>query len=73
MSKIVLNEKQKGVLQKQLSGDYSPFFASEEEQLAMNDVIDMANDLMEELDAYDELDGNLMEWFWNKYLNQEQD
>ena len=72
MVKIVLNDKQKAVMQKYLDGDYSPFFSSVEEQLAMNDVIDMANQLEEELDAYDESSEDLMRWFWGKYQEQEQ-
>lgn len=71
MSKIVLNEKQKAVMQKYLDGEYSPFFSSEDEQLAMNDVIDMANQLEEELDAYEESGEDLMRWFWGKYQEQE--
>lgn len=72
MDKIVLNDKQKAVMQKYLDGNYSPFFSSEEEQSAMNEVIDMANQLEEELDAYDESGEDLMRWFWGKYQEQEQ-
>lgn len=71
MDKIVLNDKQKAVMQKYLDGNYSPFFSSEEEQSAMNEVIDMANQLEEELDAYDESGEDLMRWFWDKYQEQE--
>lgn len=70
MDKIVLNDKQKTVMQKYLDGNYSPFFSSEGEQLAMNEVIDMANQLEEELDAYDESGEDLMRWFWGKYQEQ---
>jgi hypothetical protein len=70
MNKIVLTEKQKKVLEKHLNGKYSPFFSPEEEQLALNEVIDMADTLMHELKAYDDLDGDLMLWFWNKYKEQ---
>lgn len=73
MNKIVLNDKQKAVMQKYLDDTYSPFFSSEEEQLAMNEVIDMANELEEELDAYDESGEDLMRWFWGKYQEQEQE
>ena len=71
MDKIVLNDTQKAVMQKYLDGNYSPFFSSEKEQLAMNEVIDMANQLEEELDAYDESGEDLMKWFWGKYQEQE--
>ena len=71
MEKIVLNEKQKAVMQKYLDGSYSPFFSSEEEQNAMNEVIEMADALMLELDAVDEAGEDLMLWFWGKYQEQE--
>ena len=71
MDKIILNDKQKAVMRKYLDGNYSPFFSSEEEQLAMNEVIDMATQLEEELDAYDESGEDLMRWFWGKYEEQE--
>lgn len=71
MNKIILTDKQKAVLQKQLDGSYSPFFASEEEQMALNEVIDMADALVEELDAFDSIDGDLMAWFWGKYQEQQ--
>ena len=51
MDKIALNDKQKDVIQKYKDGRYSPFFSGEDEQAAMNEVIDMANDLMDELEA----------------------
>lgn len=71
MNKIVLNERQKAVIQKYLEGKYSPFFSSEDEQGAMNEVIDMANDLMDELEAYDDAGEDLIVWFWGKYQEQE--
>ena len=70
MNKIELHEKQKAVLQKYIDGDYDPFFSSEDEQQAMNQAIDMANELEEELDAYDESGEDLLRWFWNKFQEQ---
>ncbi len=72
MSKIVLDVKQKAVIQKYIDGSYSPFFSNENEQEAMNQVLDMANELEEELDAYDESGDDLLKWFWEQYQNQEQ-
>lgn len=71
MTKIELTDLQRLLIQKQLKGEYSPFFASEEEQKAYNEVIDKAEDLMHELNAYDELGDSLIEWFYNKYKAQE--
>lgn len=72
MNKIVLNEKQKAVIQKYIDGGYSPFFSSTEDQEAMNQVLDMANELEDELDAYDESGDDLVKWFWEQYQKQEQ-
>lgn len=72
MDKIALNDKQKDVIQKYKDGTYSPFFSGEDEQAAMNEVIDMANDLMDELEAYDDAGEDLIAWFWGKYQEQEQ-
>ena len=70
MEKIKLSEKQEKILIDHLNGDYSPFFASEEDQLLFNDVIDMAEALMFKLDAVKEIGGDLMAWFWSKYKEQ---
>lgn len=66
-----MSDQQKALIQKQLNGEYSPFFASEDEQVAMNEVLTQAETLVDELDAYEEINGNLLEWFWNKYQAQE--
>lgn len=71
MEKIVLTERQKELIKSQLNGTYSPFTSSEEDQIAFNDVIEKAETLCDELDAYDEMGEDLLAWFWNKYQNQE--
>lgn len=71
MEKIVLTERQKELIQSQLNGTYSPFTSYEEDQIAFNDVIEKAETLCDELDAYDEMGIDLMEWFWRKYEDQE--
>ena len=70
MNRIVLNENHKAVVHKYINGTYSPFFSSPEEQEAMNQVLDMANELEEELDAYDESGEDLVLWFWDRYQKQ---
>lgn len=70
MKTIVLTDLQKELIQKQLRGEYNPFFASEEQQKAYNDVIDQAQELCDELDAYEEME-DLLPWFWEKYQAQE--
>ena len=75
MAKIELTELQKALIQKQLNEQYDPFMASEEEQIAFNDVIDKAEALSDELDAVDDYvdnyDGDMIKWFWAKYKEQQ--
>lgn len=69
--KIELTDPQKEVLQKHLEGEFSPFMASEEEKRSMQEVIEKAETLMDELIAYDEIGSDLMQWFWDKFQEQE--
>lgn len=70
MKKIELSNLQEQLIQKQLKGEYDPFLSSEEEKKAYNEVIDKAQELCDELDAYDEME-DLLPWFWEKYQAQE--
>lgn len=76
MDKIELTDLQKQLIQKQLNEKYDPFMATEEEQEAFNDVIDKAEALSDELDAVDDYidnyNGDMIDWFWAKYQEQEQ-
>jgi hypothetical protein len=71
MKKIELTELELKVLQQDVNGEFSDFDATEEELRAMASVINKADDLMRELDDYDELGDDLILWFWEKYLQQE--
>ena len=73
MEKIVLTEKQQELIKKHLDGEYDPFLSTEEEQIAFNEAINMADDLVYELDEYDQMGGDLIKWFWDKYNSQEAD
>ena len=70
MKKIELTELELRMLKLNVKREFYPLTATEEEAKAMNSVIKKAEDLMEELDAYDELDESLMEWFLDKYNKQ---
>ena len=59
------------MLKRDLAGKFFPPEQTEEENKAFSDVLDKADALMHELKAYDELNGNLMQWFYNKYQAQE--
>ncbi len=68
--KIELTELELKVLKDNINGDFFPPDRSDEEKAALHRVIDMADKLMEKLDAKDELGTNLMAWFLNKYESQ---
>lgn len=69
--KIELSELELAMLKRNLNGEFFPPEQTDEENKAFARVIDKADKLMEELDAYDELGNSLMEWFYNKYKAQE--
>lgn len=69
--KIELTDLEKKMLDLNVSRDFNPMTATVEEAAAMNSVIHKAEDLMEELDAYEELGDSLMEWFKAKYEEQQ--
>lgn len=70
MAKIELSESEINVIEKQLSDDFDPFLCSDEERDLMSGVIDKAESLMHELEAYEESGNNLIAWFYDKYKKQ---
>lgn len=71
MGTINLTELELKVLEQDVKNEFSDFDATEDELRAMVRVIHKAEALMEELDAYDELDESLLLWFYNKYKAQQ--
>lgn len=73
--KIEMSELELSVLKRRLAGDFFPPDQTEEENKALVRVIEMADDLMRELNAYDELDRyeNLSstQWLYDKYMEQQ--
>lgn len=67
---IILTKEEKAVIEKHLAGNFNIFFSEEQEQNLLSKVIKDADALMKELDAYDELDDNLLAWYYNKYKSQ---
>ena len=68
--KIELTNAEIEVIKQQLNGELGAFTATDEQRAVMMGVIDKANALCEELDAYDEIGDDLIAWFWNKYETQ---
>lgn len=69
--KIILTELEEKMLQLNVDREFFAGNATPEEAKAMNSVIAKAETLMRELNAYDELEDSLMEWFLAKYKAQD--
>lgn len=76
MKKIELSADEIKVIKQQLNGEIEVWNATDEQQKLLTSVIDKAEALMDELDAYDDLDnymkGGLVAWFYDKYKAQEE-
>lgn len=76
MNKIELSAEEIKVINQQLNGEIEVWNATDEQQKVLTGVINKAEALMEEQDAYDDLDnymeGGLIAWFYDKYKAQEQ-
>lgn len=74
MKKIILTEREIELINKHLRGEIEVYNATDEEQEVLGNIIDRADDLMEELDAYDALDDlefDLLRWYLTMYESQE--
>lgn len=71
MKKIELTPAHIAAIEAQLNGGggYEPM--DFDEIKAIDEVIVMADNLMEELEAYEESGDNLVLWFYNKYKEQQ--
>ena len=68
MAKVELTTQEIALIDKHLSGDYNPFFASAEEQEMLNSIIERAEALEDELNAYDEtVETDLLKWYKQKF------
>ena len=69
--KIILTNEEKAVIEKQLKGELNAFFMEDREREIIDKVIDDANALMTELDAFDEIGDDLVKWYYDKYKAQQ--
>lgn len=72
MKKINLTEDEIQVIKEQLNGEFGAFTATPKQMELIMSVTAKAEALINELDAYDELEDDLIEWFWNKYKEQDE-
>lgn len=70
MKKIELTADEIKVIEQQLNGEIEVWSATDEQRRILTKVTDDAEALMDELDAYDELDGDLIKWYYDKYKAQ---
>lgn len=71
MEKIILTSDEVQLIEKYLDGDFDAFNASEKEQEIMSGVIDKAEKLVAQLDAYDDMGDDLVKWFYDLYKSQQ--
>ena len=72
-AKIELTEREIEVIKMQLDGKLELFTGQDDEMDIICEIVVRANKLMDDLDASDELDDDLILWYWNKYQNQEKE
>ena len=72
-AKIELTEAEKEVIQKYFNGEITAFGTSEEDMQTMSGVINKAEDLMHELEAYDDAQEDMVKWYWELYETQDQE
>ena len=68
--KIILSDEQIRVIEKHLRGEINALDGTDEEKKVLAEIIDAANDLCEELDAYDKVKNSFVEWYYEKYKAQ---
>lgn len=69
--RIKLTDEEVQVIEKQLNGELNPFFMEDREREVIDKIIDDASELLQELDAFDDVGDNLIKWFYEKYKAQE--
>ena len=68
--KIILTDEERKVIEQQLNGEIEEWTATIEQQRILTKVINASRELMDKLDAYDELGDDLIAWYYNKYKEQ---
>lgn len=71
MTKIELTKEEIEVIELQLAEKIDIETATEDQKVLLMGVIDRAEALMDELNAYDELDDDLIKWYYDKYKAQD--
>lgn len=69
--KIILSDEEIAIIEKQLNGLFSPLESTNKERQTFNRIIQSAETLCNELDAYDDVGDSLLQWYYDKYKAQE--
>ncbi len=74
MKKIEISAEERAVIQEHLDGKVGMFTATQHQMDVLSPVIDRAEELLLELNAFDEMfnsaDGDLLRWYLQKWQNQ---
>lgn len=70
MDKIILSDREKEILEAQLNNGVGFEPETDEEKEVLSKLIDQADALIRELDDWDNLNGDLLAWYYNKYKEQ---
>lgn len=69
--KIILSDEEIAIIEKQLNGQFSPLESTNKERQMFKSIIQSAETLCNELDAYDDIGDSLLQWYYDKYKAQE--
>lgn len=72
MNAIILSEDEIKVINQQLNGEIEIWTADDHQRAVLTEVIDKAEALMHELQAYEESGDDLIAWYYNKYKAQQE-
>lgn len=67
MDKITFTPTQQAVVEKYNAGEYSPFFATEDEQVAFNEIVEKAEARLDEYPEDYDFGDDLIAWYWKEY------
>lgn len=70
MTRIELTKREKELIEAYFKKEIT-IWANEEVQEVFGAVIDRAIELMHEENAYNDANGRLIEWYWDKYQAQQ--
>lgn len=71
IKKIVLTKEELEALKQVLQDEQNGIFVTYSPEHIVSRVIEKATSLLDELEAYDDANNNMLEWYYNLYLSQQ--